>query len=315
MPTPNKSLIKVICIFGITAIVLVVVYCIVLLLRNEEIEEPSPTPSATIQPTNKPTVTPEPTSELTLTPEPTLAITVEPTEELKPTIILEPTATPEPTKAPKPTVTPEPTKVVTPEPTVTSEPTKIPEPTATPKPTKAPEPTATPKPTKVPSPTVTPKPTKAPTKQELVVPENEVIKESLHVPLDTYTREDLPESFSTEEELVNWMMDRQYRLYIKPAFEKHGFSLEGEKTLVKRTKKTDWDSFWYEYNFTNGKIQIRVIMALRGALYIDALNANEYLIVRTIEFKKDGQVLYEYDGIRDGWPEEEGFDYFLKYYD
>ncbi len=146
-----------------------------------------------------------------------------------------------------------------------------------------------------------------------IVSENEILKESLHVPLDYYTRENLPESFSSEEELVEWFMDRQYRLYMKPVFEAHGFNLIDEKELIQRTQKTDWDSFWYEYYFTKDNTKIRVIMALRGAQYIDALNANEYLIVRTIEFKKGNNTTYEYDGLRYDWPEE-GFEFFLKYF-
>lgn len=340
MPSPHESLIKVICVFGILAIVLIAVYCTMSLLHDNEIEEPSPTPSTFVQqPTNAPTATSIPISEPTGTPEPTLVITVEPTEALKPTVTLEPTptleptnkptaiptATPEPTAIPKPTKAPKPTRApeptATPVPTATPKPTKAPRPTATPKPTKVPsstvtpeptsEPTATPKPTKVPKPTTTPEPTKTPVKDTGPLPEDKLVKESMRLPMSTYSRENLPGHFSSEEELVDWFIDRQYNFFIKPVIDKYGYSLVGEKKVVNRINYSDWDSFWFEYVFVKGDTKVIAIVGAQGAQYIDSLNAAEFIVVISLEFQNSGKTRYKYDGSVYAWPEE-GFEIFFK---
>ncbi|MBQ8316414.1 MAG: D-alanyl-D-alanine carboxypeptidase, partial [Lachnospiraceae bacterium] len=101
---------------------------------------------------SQPASGPSPTA--TASPEPT--VTTVPTEAMTPA----PTATPVPT----PTVTPEPTATPEPLPTVTPEPTATPVPT----PTATPEPTATP----IPKVTATPAPTKKPTEAPAIYATN-----------------------------------------------------------------------------------------------------------------------------------------------
>ncbi len=90
------------------------------------IDQPTPTPTGTTEPTATPT--PTATTEPTATPTPTA--TTEPTATPTPTGTTEPTATPTPTGTTEPTATPTPTG--------TTEPTATPTPTGTTGPTSAP---------------------------------------------------------------------------------------------------------------------------------------------------------------------------------
>ncbi len=146
------------------------------------------------------------------------------------------------------------------------------------------------------------------------LPANEFVVESHRLPMHTYTRNNLPGQFSSEEELVEWLMDRQYNLYMKPVIiDKYGYSLIGDKKLVNRIKYSDWDSFWFEYVFEKDNIKANAVVGLQGAQYIDSLNAAEFIVVITLEFQESGKTRYTYDGKVYAWPEE-GFDIFFKYF-
>lgn len=123
-----------------------------------ELQETTPSETATEAPTAEPTEAPVAETTEAPTPEATQAPTEEPTETTQ-VPATEPTEIPtsEPTEAP----TPEPTEVPTPEPTEapTPEPTEAP----TPEPTEAPTPEPTVAPTPEPTPVPTPEPTEAPT--------------------------------------------------------------------------------------------------------------------------------------------------------
>ena len=347
-PTKDESLIRIVCIFGLLTICAILVYEVVCLVNmssdnsdhpvivsptptevpivsgiepkasqapsstpkitQELTKEPTIEPTATSEPTQAPTVAPTAIVEPTATPEPTVGPTVTP----NPTATLEPTATPRPTATPKPTATIKPTQTPTVTPTATPEPTQAPTvvPTAIVEPTN--EPTATPKPTKGPDPTVTPDVTKAPKCDDYVLPEDAIFEGNLRINPNDYDRDHLPGQFSSETAMDEWFIDRQYRIFMEPIFiDKYGMTLVGEKKLVNTIKKSNWDIYWYEYYFTKGRLDIRVVMTVRGEQYIDALDGMEHYIVKSLEIIKDGEVAYTFDRAEAGWPSE-GFDFFLK---
>ena len=279
-PTKDESLIRIVCIFGLLTICAILVYEVVCLVNmsSDNSDHPvivSPTP------TEVPIVSgiePKASQAPSSTPKITQELTKEPT--------IEPTATSEPTQAP------------------TVVPTAIVEPTN--------EPTATPKPTKGPDPTVTPDVTKAPKCDDYVLPEDAIFEGNLRINPNDYDRDHLPGQFSSETAMDEWFIDRQYRIFMEPIFiDKYGMTLVGEKKLVNTIKKSNWDIYWYEYYFTKGRLDIRVVMTVRGEQYIDALDGMEHYIVKSLEIIKDGEVAYTFDRAEAGWPSE-GFDFFLK---
>ncbi len=334
----KRILIMTIIVMSVLALLTVAIWAFVNNNADEEVDI-SPTkiellPTTTIAPTPTtvipteapivtPTVKPEPTATLEPTMVPTEKPTATPTEELKPTATPEPTttvtptATPKPTKEPKPTVTPEPTKeptvtpTVKPEPTATHEPTEVPteKPTATP--TEELKPTATPEPTTTVTPTATPKPTKAPAKEEYEVPVDRKLKESLHVSPEYYSRENLPMNFETEEQLTDWLVDRQYGLDIEPVLISHGFELIRDKECIKVIEYDEWNSYWYEYIFQNGDVKVKIVTCIMGSMYVRALNARELMVIKSIIFEKDDEVFYEFDYSKYAWPDE-GLEFFFK---
>ena len=265
--------------------------------------EPMLIPTATVAPT----VTPKPTKEPTKVPDPTAMV--------QPIATIEPTSTPKPTKAPKPTTIP------TPEPTATSKPTATPtpEPTATQKPTATPtpEPTATSKPTKapestkIPDPTVTPKPTKTPSKQD-PLPTFGPIKEGQgqNLPWDYYTKDNLPEPFTSEEQLSKWLADRSYTLEIAPVAENYGFKIKQDLKVVKVKHTDEWDYYSYEVILQNKSNEIRIVYFTNGAYYTALLDGRDFFIPTIIECRNDGELFYSMDPDL-LWPED-GMAYFFK---
>ena len=203
-----------------------------------------PTIISTPTPSNTPTPTPSPTEALTPTEEPT----PEPTEEPTPTITAKPTESPVPTATPVPTQEPtlDPTATPSLEPTPTQKPatpTPVPN-TPTPKPAtptpvpptpteKPVEPTKAPTPTNVPTvdpdkPTPTPRPTGGAAE------------------VDRWTADNLPEGFSTEEELVKYVAQIRVQRDVVPSFERNGFTLVNY-TLERGTNKHDTWTYYHCY--------------------------------------------------------------------
>ena len=307
------------------------------------------TPTITTQPTVTPTILPSVTEVLEPTLIPTI-ITMEPTQEVKPTRVIDPTvtvtptatevpivteivtdvpiitaeptqevkptatstvtpvptvvatATPKPTKVPKPTATMAPTKV--------PKPTEVPEPTETPEPTKTADPTPTPKPTKTPDPTATPKPTKAPS-QDYVLPEDERVEESLGVSLSLYNQDNLPASFKTEEELVEWLADRNCRLDMKPDFDKYGFKQVGEKKLVYFREADPWNVYWYEFTFAKDNYTFVITIGENGMNYTFGLDAQDKFLVVNLKMYYKDEMYHEFDANKNSWPKE-GLGRYLK---
>ena len=224
--------------------------------------EPTVTSTVTLKPTESPTSTSTPTlapTEIPVTPTevpvtptedptPTQEPTLEPTQE--PT--LDPTATPslEPTPTQKPaTPTPVP-NTPTPKPAT---PTPVP-PTPTEKPV---EPTKAPTPTNVPTvdpgkPTPTPRPTGGAAE------------------VDRWTADNLPEGFSTEEELVKYVAKIRVQRDVVPSFERNGFALVNY-TLERGTNKHDTWTYYHCYvTFVwnkNSRATIRVKFIVYGGEY------------------------------------------------
>ncbi len=99
---------------------------------------------------------------------------------------------------------------------------------------------------------------------------------------------------------------------MKPVIvDEYGYDLVGEKKLINRIKYSDWDSFWFEYTFTKGDTKVIAIIGLQGAQYIDSLNAEEFIVVISLEFQNSGKTRYKYDGSVYAWPKE-GFEIFFK---
>ena len=203
------------------------------------------TPTNTIAPTSTPTLEPTSTPEPTNTAVPTDSPTPEPTETPTATATPSPEPTNTPTGTPKPTDSPVPTNTPTKAPTVT--PTAKPA-TPTPTPTKAPAtptpvpatPTpAPPTPTNSPVPTVvTPTPTDTPTPtptQGGIVhhtkpsPTPKPADGPQIVGILTWSADNLPEGYSTEEQLVKTVADHIVNKEVRPSLKRNWLTYESYK--------------------------------------------------------------------------------------
>lgn len=144
-----------------------------------------------------------------------------------------------------------------------------------------------------------------------VLPADKPIDVPQNLPLTTFDRNNLPDSFETEEELSDWLADRSCRLNILPSMELHGFTQIGSKKIVKTVSSVDWTYYHYEFRFKKKNIEIRIVVMIGGDDYVDALDGRELFAVRYLEFLDEGEVFYDFDGKKYNWPKE-GLEYFLQ---
>ncbi len=244
-----------------------VAIAVLLIQKNKGTDAPQPsaTPTETFvrltdAVSKAPTVTKSPTSTETptISSTPTSSNTPVPTDTPTPTDVSTPTFTPiptvtpistpvptkEPTKAPNNTVTPVPTK----EPTKTP-PTVAPTATPTEEPTKAPTPTdpPTPTPTEEPTPEPTGKPSKpAPTPR----PGNKTPK----VDPETWSATNLPDGFSSEWDLVNYVADFRIKRDIAPSLRRDGLIYESFRLVDSGNYIGSWKVYSCEITTRHGQV-------------------------------------------------------------
>lgn len=137
------------------------------------------------------------------------------------------------------------------------------------------------------------------------------VEPTTYLPLDYYTRDNLPEPFTSEEQLGRWLAERSYELEIKPSAEKYGFKKESELKLIKSKHTEEWEFYTFEVTLSNENKSIRIEYFTAGVFYVSILDGRDYFIPTIIECSKDGTVFYTYDGMEKAWPDE-GMERFFK---
>ncbi|MBR4341696.1 MAG: hypothetical protein IKP88_03120 [Lachnospiraceae bacterium] len=153
-------------------------------------------------------------------------------------------------------------------------------------------------------------PTKVPITGIPLLPFDRPMDEPLNIPRDIFDRDNLPESFENEKQLSEWLADRRCTMDVTPIMEKHGFSLNGKK-IVKEIELSNWTAYHYEYTYVFGKFEARIVIIISGSMYADALDGHESLLVKTLDFYKNGTVFYSYDSDDYKWPKD-GLEFFLQ---
>ena len=270
-----------------------IVLLVILSNRNDRNQSSSDTPTTAATEGVSPTevVTNTPVATATPSPGGTPVLTGTATPELMtPSPTSEPSATPLPTDSPTPeptaTVTLKPTATVTPEPTSThtKAPTKAPTATPTPKPTATP--TNTPKPTAAPTPTNTPKPTATPTD----VPPTPAVKpqEPTKAPTDTPTskptqvvspdewnKDNLPPGFSSEMEVLKYVVDYKLQHYVIPSLQRSGYIYQSYELVSSGSIVDGWNGYRCHVTAKNGEyesVTIEAVFVAIGGHYASILN-------------------------------------------